>query len=184
MPLACAAFERVSDLNRQVEQGIGLKGLGLDAMLEGLPLQKLHHDEGLAFVLADFENGADVRVVERRSGPRLALEAIERLGILGQIFRQKLERHKTAERGVFGLVHHAHPAAAQLFQNSIVRDGFPNHRWAHMLSSEQGTVNKRRNGGVNSRLITQTHAGRFPRSSRSYVWLDAIISSQVVSRPV
>src|SRR5208337_4105601 len=79
--LAVRGVERISDLNRQVEQRIDLKRLGFNAMLEGLPLQKLHHDEGLAFVLADFENGANVRVVERRSRARLALEALERLGI-------------------------------------------------------------------------------------------------------
>ena len=67
-----------------------------------------------------------------------------RLGIPGQIFGQELERHKAAERGVFGFVHHPHPAAAQLFQNSIVRDGFPNHFLSLMLPTPRRTVNKRR----------------------------------------
>ena len=80
MPLACASIQGVRDLNRQVEQRIGLKGLGLNTMLECLPLQELHHDEGLPFVLADLENGADVGVVERGSCARLALEALEDSG--------------------------------------------------------------------------------------------------------
>ena len=149
--LGVRGVERVGDLNRQVEQGIDLNGLGLNAMLEGLPLQKLHHDKGLAFVFADFENGADVRVVERRSRARLALEALERLGVPGQIFGQKFERHKAAERGVFGFVHHSHSAAAQLFQNSIVRYGLPDHSFLSMLRSPRGPVKQRHSDHPNQK---------------------------------
>ena len=35
-------------------------------------------------------------MVERRGGVRFALETLEREAVLGQLFGQKLERHKTS----------------------------------------------------------------------------------------
>ena len=46
------------------------------AITQGLALQQLHHDEGLAFVLLDFVDGADIGMIQRGSGLRLALEAL------------------------------------------------------------------------------------------------------------
>jgi len=40
---------------------------------------------------------------------------------------------------VFGLVHHAHAAAAQLFNDPVVRYGLANH--ARMLGAEAEQVN-------------------------------------------
>ena len=53
----------------------------------------------------------------------LAAETLQGLRILGEIFRKKFQRDKTAEAGVFGFVDHAHPATAELFKNSVMRDG-------------------------------------------------------------
>ena len=44
-------------------------------MLQRQPVQKLHRDEGLAVLLVNLVDGADIRMVERRSGLRLALKA-------------------------------------------------------------------------------------------------------------
>ena len=61
------------------------------------------------------------------AGPRLATEAFEDLRVLGDFIRQKFQRRKATEHGVLGLVDHAHPAAAQLLDNAVMRDGLPNH---------------------------------------------------------
>ena len=62
--LRVGGLQRVGDLDTQFQQLVGREGLGGDAMLERLPFQQLHHDEGLAFVSADVVNGADVGMVE------------------------------------------------------------------------------------------------------------------------
>jgi hypothetical protein len=96
-------------------------------MLEGLPFEILHDDEGLAFMLADLVNRADVRVVQHRGGARFAFETFESLRVQGEAVGQELERYKAAELGVLGLVDHAHPSAAELFQNAVVCDRLANH---------------------------------------------------------
>jgi hypothetical protein len=61
-------------------------------------------------------NRADVRMVQRRRGARLALKAFQSLRVQGKASRQELERYKAAELGVLGLVDHTHPTATQLLQ--------------------------------------------------------------------
>src|SRR6185312_12672787 len=62
-----------------------------------------------------------------RRGPRLTLEAFERLCILGDVVRQELERDEAAELGILGFVNHTHPAAAQLLQDVVMRDCLVEH---------------------------------------------------------
>jgi hypothetical protein len=42
-------------------------------------------------------------------------------------FRQKLQGHKATQFGVFGLVHHSHPATPNLLEDAVARDGFSDH---------------------------------------------------------
>ena len=121
-------IERIGDGDRNIEQGFGIeRPAGDDAVLKGLTVEKFHHDEGQAFILPDLVDSADVGVVKRRCGPRFAAETFQRLRIAGDILRQKLERDEAAELGVFGLVDHTHPAAAQLLGNAVMRDGLADH---------------------------------------------------------
>jgi hypothetical protein len=55
-------------------------------MLQGLAIQKLHDDKGLARVLAYFVDGADIRVIQGGRGLCLAAESLQCLTILRQIF--------------------------------------------------------------------------------------------------
>ena len=96
-------------------------------VLEGLAFHQFHGDERLAFVLINVINGADVGVIESRGRAGFALETLQRLTVFGHLFGQKLESHTTAQLGVFGLIHHSHAAATQLFKNAIVRNGLTDH---------------------------------------------------------
>ena len=96
-------------------------------MLQSLAFQKLHGDEGFAILLANVVNGADVWMVQRGSCLRLALKAGQRLGIASHLIGQEFQGHKAVEAGVFGLVDHAHAAAAELFDDTVVRDDAINH---------------------------------------------------------
>src|SRR5437667_3309504 len=75
-----------------------------DALLQRLALQQFHHDVGLAILLANLMNCADVGMVQRRRGPRLTLESFQCLPVFSQFFGEKLERDEAAQSGVFGLV--------------------------------------------------------------------------------
>src|SRR5207245_465788 len=52
--------------------------------------------------------------IQSRGGLCFALETGESLRIGGETFRKKLQGHKTVEANVLGLVHHIHPATAEL----------------------------------------------------------------------
>src|SRR5579872_6551040 len=96
-------------------------------MFERYSFEKFHHDERLAFMLPDLMNGADVGMIERGGGARLAPESFERLWVSGYALRQKLQRNKTAELDIFGFINHAHTAAAKFFDDSVVRYGRAEH---------------------------------------------------------
>jgi hypothetical protein len=77
--LAVRRGQRAGDLDAERQRIFQRQRLAGDAMLQSLPFQQLHGDELLAAVLINLGDGADVRVVQRRGGPRLALEALQRL---------------------------------------------------------------------------------------------------------
>src|SRR5262249_52030491 len=76
-------------------------------------LEQLHGDEWLAGVLLDVEDGADVGVIEPRSGPRFTLESPEGDRVTGELVWQKLERHRASEPEILGPVHHPHPTTTE-----------------------------------------------------------------------
>ena len=121
-PLRVGRLEGVRDLGPQVEERAELERPLADPLRERLPLQQLHGDEVLALVLVDRVHGADAGVVEGRGGAGLALEARERVRVLGQLRGQELERDVAAELRVLGLVHDAHAPAAELRRDPVVGD--------------------------------------------------------------
>ena len=84
----------------------------------------------LPFVLADFVDGADVGMVQGGGRTGLAPEALQSLRVLRDLVGKELEGDKATERGVLGLVNHAHPAAAELLDDAVVRDGLADHAQA------------------------------------------------------
>ena len=84
----------------------------------------LHHDEGSAVIFLNVVDGADVRVIQSGGGARFPLETFEGLRIFRDVVRKKFQGDETTELGVFGLVDHAHSAAAEFFDDAVVRDRF------------------------------------------------------------
>ena len=83
-----------------------------DSMLEGRTLHKLHDQRGRAARRLEAVDLRDVRMVEGRERPRLALEPGEPLGIVGDTLREHFERHVASERGVAGAVDLPHASGA------------------------------------------------------------------------
>ncbi len=82
-------------------------------------LDVAHRDEELAVLLARVVDRQDVRLVERGSGPRLALEALAEVRVVGVLARDQLERDDAAEREVGGAVDDAHAAPPRDFLDSV-----------------------------------------------------------------
>ena len=72
---------------------------------------------------ADVINGADVRVVQRGSGPRLALEPVQRETISRETLRQALQRDPPAETRVLRFVDLAHAAGPERRDDAVAADG-------------------------------------------------------------
>ena len=75
---------------------------------------------------------------ECRCGLRFTLKSTERLRIPGYLVRKKLKRDETMQPDVLGLVNHAHPATAELFNDAIMRDAFADHRADAMVGRVVG----------------------------------------------
>ena len=62
----------------------------------------------------------------------IPLEPSHAFGVVGERFGQDLQRHLAPELRVGGAVDLTHAAAAQLIDDSVVGEGFPDHfAWSH-----------------------------------------------------
>jgi hypothetical protein len=55
--------------------------------------------------------------------PSFPAEAFERLRVSGNLFRQELQGDEATQIRFLGLVHDTHPAAAQLLDDVVMRNG-------------------------------------------------------------
>jgi hypothetical protein len=125
---AVRRIERVGDLHRQFQQlFLGNRSRG-QAVLEGLACQHFHDNEKLAVEFRDLVNGADAGMVQRRRGPRFAPESLQSLWVLSEILGQEFEGNVTAEVQILGFIDHTHPAAANLLNDAVMRNGLVDHR--------------------------------------------------------
>src|SRR5271165_6581884 len=81
----------------------------------------------MAVMVFDVVNDADARMVQLRSGASLAHEAVERLAVVGQVVRNKLQRDMAAEHCIFRFVNHAHATTAELPHNVVVGNCLADH---------------------------------------------------------
>src|SRR4029077_3738076 len=98
-------------------------------MLQGCAVQKLHSNERLLTVLADFVDGANIGMIESRGRPRLPAKPFQCLWVARQFIRQEFESHEAAKVGVLGFIDHTHTAAAEFLDNAVVRNGLADHEW-------------------------------------------------------
>ena len=112
---ACAALERARDLDRVGDRLVDRQAAhAADAVLERLALDVLEDDVGPAVLLAGVDDADDVRVAELGDGARLAAEALELVGVRGDLAVHELDRDAALEHGVERAVDRRHPAGADL----------------------------------------------------------------------
>src|SRR2546422_313170 len=121
-PLRMGSIQCVGNLDGQLQQLLRVERPAGNAVLERLALQKLHDNKVLALVFINLMDGTDVGVIQGGGGASFTLEPLHRITVLGKLFRQEFQSYQTAEPGVFCLVHHAHPAATEFFQDAVMRD--------------------------------------------------------------
>src|SRR5262249_22662369 len=73
--LGVCSVDPFCNLDGHAQKSFDSHRLASDTVLQGRSIKKLHYDECLPVLLADIVNGANVGVVQGRSGPRLTLEA-------------------------------------------------------------------------------------------------------------
>jgi len=138
--LGVGGIEGVGGFESEGDDGFVIEGLAGDLMLQGQAIEKFHGDERLLAVLADFVDGADVGVVESGRGAGFAAEAFEGLRVAGEFFGKKFEGDEAAEFRVFGFVDDSHAAAAEFFEDAVVRDSLADH-WSRIVRGGVGQVN-------------------------------------------
>src|ERR1035437_7767042 len=138
-----SGIERVGDVNRQTEQNIGVDGLSGDAILQRHPVQVLHGDERFPILFSDIKDHANIGVIQRGGSLGLALKSGKYLRVASNILRQELEGDEAMQPSVLSLVHHTHPAAAQLLDDAVVRDGLAEHQ-GQILRGSNIQVNESR----------------------------------------
>ena len=97
-------------------------------MLERDPVQKLHGNERLLAVFADFVDGANIGMIESGRRTRLPAKAFQGLRVPRQVIGQEFEGDEAAKVGVFSFVNHPHAAPAELLDDAVVRDGLVDHK--------------------------------------------------------
>ena len=116
-------IQRIRNLQSPVpESSSSGQRLACNPVLQRLPLQKFHHDEG------DVRHPRQSRESCRCSDdsapkpPAPRAEIVPAPAIPRHLIRQEFQRHRPVQPGVFSLINHTHPAAAQFFQDAVVRN--------------------------------------------------------------
>ena len=111
-------FERLGDLpgdgERLLERQAGSGGpRAADQRVERVALDQLHGERARGGGVFEAEDLRDVRVVEGREDPRLALEAREPIRVLRKRLGQNLQRDIASKFRVAGAIDFAHAAGAK-----------------------------------------------------------------------
>ncbi len=126
--LGMRRIQRIANIQSDLQKAMQLYRFARRSVLQSDAIEKLHDDERLVLIIVDLMDGADIGMVESGSRARLAPEARQSDRILRYIWRQKLDRHETAEFQVLSLVDHSHAAAAEFFHNAVVGNSLADHR--------------------------------------------------------
>src|SRR5438876_8480673 len=83
-------------------------------------IDKLHGDEVHTVALADFMDGGDVRMIERRRGLCFLSEAPHAVLIRGEVSRQNLERNSTIQIFILGEIDLTHATRTNFGNDAVM----------------------------------------------------------------
>jgi hypothetical protein len=96
-------------------------------MLQCYPVQEFHRQECIRISFANFVDGADVRMIERRRSPCFPAETFKRVRVLRNVVGQEFEGNEAAQLSVLRFVHHAHAPAPEFLNNTIAGNHLADH---------------------------------------------------------
>src|SRR5262249_57705248 len=97
-------LESVGDLNPEIEDQVERKRMEgvADPAGERFAFQQFHGDKLQIRLRVNLVDRTDIRVVQRRGCPGLALEALKRLSVAGHLRRQKFQGDMAPKIDVLG----------------------------------------------------------------------------------
>ena len=109
----------VGDLNGVLDRLAFRKGARPEPLAKGLALEQLRDHVGCPGFRAEVVNGEDIGMVECRGGQGLLLEPAQPIPILGNRFREDLDRNLAAKSGVARAIDFAHPARTERSEDLV-----------------------------------------------------------------
>ena len=94
----------------------------------------------IGFGFSNLVDRRDIRMIERRQGAGLALEARQPLGARGELLRQDLDCHLASELRVLGAIYRPHTTLAKLGGDFEVRKSLADHVSVAVLPVEWGSA--------------------------------------------
>src|ERR1039457_1220336 len=89
-------------------------------MLQRYAVQKLHGDERLLTVFADFVDGANIGMIESGRCSRLPAKAFQGCRVLRKFIGQEFEGDEAAKLNVLSLVHNTHATAPEFLDDAVM----------------------------------------------------------------
>ena len=116
------AGETFGDLRPNFERATGRQHAARQHVAQLLAANQLHGHEAHAVRFIDLVDDRDMWMLERRCRAGFLYEALPALGIGDELRGQNLQRDLAAEASVERAIHDTHPAAADLFDDFVVRE--------------------------------------------------------------
>ncbi len=122
--LGVCGIQCFGDLDSEFQNDVDLQQRSVEPTPKCLALEQLHHDEGLALVLIDLVDRADVRMVQGCRGAGFPKKAAKRGLVARRLGRKELDCYGAIELRVFSPIDDPHAAVAELLQDAVVGNGF------------------------------------------------------------
>ena len=119
--LRVSSLKSISRLYGVVEKGFEFDWSVADDLGERAALKPFHHDELLSIVLANFVNGANVRMIDARSCTRFLLKSQYSGAGARCVRRQTFQCNRTTKSKVFSLIDDAGRALSDHLKDTIMR---------------------------------------------------------------
>ena len=152
MPSACARARALGRLRGELEQLAQRQRLLPERLAQRAALDQLHRDVERAAFVADVVHRHDVRVVERRGGAGLALEALAAVCVRRELGPQALDRDLAPEPRVARAVDLAHASRAERAQDLVGSEARPRSQARRL--GRCGLVGRAAHGFFSSRFAS------------------------------
>ncbi len=130
-PFGMRRIQGIGHLDTDIQQVGQRQPIVAQPLVQGFAVQELHGEVTPAILFVEAVNRADVWMIQRRGGPGLTPEPLERIFAGRRVRGEHLQGHLPSQGEVLGPVHHTHAAGAQLVQDAIVTDGLADERGGH-----------------------------------------------------